>query len=539
MRMAREPHASRFRFRAHAVVVAVSLLVIGGVLAVLLLLSTIHRSNLDISEERLIRLTAVLEQNLETVLSAADSAMIGVARSIEVSGCIDECLNTLLNQYQRGNPVLRTIIVAGVDGFVTSEARLNTPAVGANVLDRDYFQVHLREDRGVFVDQPVRSRLNNEWSIPLSRAVRDSDGSLIAVIGASLEPRFFDQLIESWFLNGEDRVELVDQVVIASSAGVVVAEYPFSDETLGRTLGHLSEDGRLLEIGAFETSYSTRRPTRSGSIITRHDVTALADFRVYVVGWPSIEIREFYEVAALAVALVLVFLAACIILANATIRRGHDLAATAEQREVLIRELAHRTKNSLNVVQSILEIERDHHEGNQSVEKVVDNASGRIGAMSLVHRMLSQSNDLSSVNMSTYLHELTDLALAASSRTSDDTAIAVQVEELDLLIDLAIPIGLIVNELVANALKHAFTDGTPATIHVGLRHATGELLVLTVSDNGKGFPPGLDPFSVGSIGMMTVVSIARHQLAGEITFKNSGGTHCSVTLSEHRFQRRV
>jgi PAS domain S-box-containing protein len=200
-------------------------------------------------------------------------------------------------------------------------------------------------------------------------------------------------------------------------------------------------------------------------------------------------------------------------------------AAAHERIAILLQELTHRVKNSLQVIVSMIMIEArtlKSGEGRAALERV----SHRIAAIGHLYSKLSNSNSVEAVDAAIYLDELCR-DLIATVRTEGDPSIVLEtdIESEFLPTDRAIPIGLIVNELVTNAVKYAFPDGAKGTVMVTLKRTAGKLL-LTVADNGQGLDPKRSDSGLGA----RLVDGLAHQLGGRVE-RNSDHRGTTVRLN--------
>lgn len=194
-----------------------------------------------------------------------------------------------------------------------------------------------------------------------------------------------------------------------------------------------------------------------------------------------------------------------------------------QQREVLIREVNHRVKNTLQLASALLTVQAGTTQ-DESVAKGLKAAIGRLGRLAEVHRLLYESSNVTiGVNLDAYLTELCQQLVLASDRFGRIT-LDVAVDEGVWSADEAIPIALIVNEAVTNALKHAFPDNRSGTIGVALRDIGQSLYELAITDDGVG---GETPIRPGSLGMQLIETFAR-QLQGALTIDHDGGTTVAV-----------
>lgn len=203
-------------------------------------------------------------------------------------------------------------------------------------------------------------------------------------------------------------------------------------------------------------------------------------------------------------------------------KRAQDaLRSSLQEKDALLKEVHHRVKNNMQVVSSLLNLQLDFLPDAQARPFIVDTQS-RIAAMALVHEKLYQSDDLAWVDFADYLRELTENIVASFSPSASEIRFTLEADEIRLAIDAAIPCGLIINELVSNAYKHAFPDGRTGAVNVALKRRSPGFIVMRVADTGRGIPLGLDLRRTESLGMQLVFTLAQ-QIQGEIEIKSSPG----------------
>ncbi|WP_243439094.1 sensor histidine kinase [Fundidesulfovibrio soli] len=195
------------------------------------------------------------------------------------------------------------------------------------------------------------------------------------------------------------------------------------------------------------------------------------------------------------------------------------LRASLAEKEVLLREIHHRVKNNLQVISSLLYLQSDHLQDPEALE-MFQESRNRISSMALVHEELYRSGDLSSVPVEPYLQRLVPRLLAAAC-DGRDISCKLDVDQVQLVVDQAIPFGLIVNELVTNALKHAFKGRERGEVAVTVRQ-TGSEVALRVEDDGVGLPPDFDLEGTATLGMQLVVQLAM-QLRGRLWVADGTG----------------
>jgi PAS domain S-box-containing protein len=202
--------------------------------------------------------------------------------------------------------------------------------------------------------------------------------------------------------------------------------------------------------------------------------------------------------------------------------------ASLKEKEVLLQEIHHRVKNNMQIISSLLSLQANHT-GSDEASEILKESRGRVKSMAMIHEKLYHSHNLSRLNMDEYLNNLVKDILSSYSGVSSRVTANVDVKDIYLNIDTALPMGLIVNELVSNCIKHAFPDGT-GNINVVLVH-DGENYILKVSDNGAGLPKDIDPFESNSLGLKLVNSLSI-QLEGDLEVERDGETSFKLTFKE-------
>jgi two-component sensor histidine kinase len=190
--------------------------------------------------------------------------------------------------------------------------------------------------------------------------------------------------------------------------------------------------------------------------------------------------------------------------------------------EQLLREVHHRVKNNLQIVSSFINIQLDKVKDTSSRQALQDTSS-RIMALAGLHQSIYRQDNLSQIQMDEYIRQLCG---AISSNLGGAVEIDYELQPLQLDIDQAIPVGLAVNELITNAIKHAFPAHKRGHIHIRL--SGGNVCELEVRDDGRGLPESLDTSELSSIGLRLVRDITETQLKGTCSFCNDGGTVCTI-----------
>jgi PAS domain S-box-containing protein len=209
-------------------------------------------------------------------------------------------------------------------------------------------------------------------------------------------------------------------------------------------------------------------------------------------------------------------------------RAERALRAALREKEVLLQEIHHRVKNNLQVVASLLDMQAEAV-ADPRVRAAFEDSQARLHAMALIHEQLYQGASLAHLNAADYLRRLSTRLFETYSRTNGRITLEIEVEDIALELNVAIPCGLMLNELLSNALKHAFPGGQPGAVAVTLHQAPPGTCVLTIRDNGVGLPEGLDIGRTDSLGLQ-LVSLLIEQLGGSLTLEPGGGTSFRLTF---------
>ncbi|TAK79202.1 MAG: hypothetical protein EPO11_00455 [Gammaproteobacteria bacterium] len=207
--------------------------------------------------------------------------------------------------------------------------------------------------------------------------------------------------------------------------------------------------------------------------------------------------------------------------------RIRDLQHSLAEKEALLKEVYHRVKNNLQVMSSLLHLQIETTHDNLA-KKVLTESERRIRAMSLVHEMLYQSQNLSQIEMQEYIHTLLKYLYEIYNVDRKKIQRTTDIDAISLEIDTAIPLGLIINELVSNTLKYAFPDDKTGTLSLSLKKEHRKI-ILIIHDDGIGIPPDVDVHTMVSLGMQLIFNLAR-QLHGKIGLNRDKGTTFTVTI---------
>jgi PAS domain S-box-containing protein len=209
-------------------------------------------------------------------------------------------------------------------------------------------------------------------------------------------------------------------------------------------------------------------------------------------------------------------------------KRTDDLIRSAlREKEVLLREIHHRVKNNMQVVSSLLNLQASQTQ-DAVTKAMLEESRQRVRSIAIIHEKLYNSSNLARIDFSIYLKSVADELLRTFGRSNISCVLAL--ESIPFEIDKAIPVGLVVNELLTNALRHAFPSGTPGTVRVGLRSLGDDQVELVVRDDGVGFPAGITIAAATTMGLAIVRTLVE-QMHGTITVEGTHGTTCTVRFA--------
>jgi len=213
----------------------------------------------------------------------------------------------------------------------------------------------------------------------------------------------------------------------------------------------------------------------------------------------------------------------------------NSLKNSLEEKEVLLREIHHRVKNNLQIISSLLSLQRFQVEDPQTAD-ILWECQGRVRTMAMIHENIYQSHDIGSINFRNYvemlLYDIFNLYRVNNKSVKLDTLIG----SVEMGIETAMPCGLVINELATNSIKHAFPQGT-GTIRIELK-TDNDLHILIFEDDGIGLPENLDPLKSKKLGLMVVNTLV-NQLNGEMEIDRTTGTKFIIKFRELPYNVRV
>ena len=212
------------------------------------------------------------------------------------------------------------------------------------------------------------------------------------------------------------------------------------------------------------------------------------------------------------------------------------LRETLAEKEMLLREVHHRVKNNLQVVSSLLNLQA-RATGVEDLSRAFQESQNRVQSMALIHEQLYESHNLSDVDFPEYIRQLASRLFRTYQVRTDRVRLETEISDVRIGVDLAVPCGLILNELISNSLKYAFPDGREGVIFVRVERMHDLSAVLIVGDDGVGLPSEVGFWSTKTLGLRLVRSLVR-QLDGEIDVVGPPGAEYRIRFSVPNAQKQ-
>jgi two-component sensor histidine kinase len=220
-----------------------------------------------------------------------------------------------------------------------------------------------------------------------------------------------------------------------------------------------------------------------------------------------------------------------------------DKEELLEEKEWMLKEIHHRVKNNLQIISSLLNAQSDYLHDTTALAAIRE-SQNRVQAMASIHQRLYQSHHLASVDMVDYVHEVVDYLLESFSHQSVVQTI-LDIAPVQLDVNLATPVGLIINEAVTNSLKYAFPEIAygnyqPALIRVSLQPLDEQTCRLLIDDNGVGLPTELNPTQSTTLGLTMIQGLSR-QIGGHLQIRKGqeSGVCIQLDFNQHRETDRI
>ena len=208
----------------------------------------------------------------------------------------------------------------------------------------------------------------------------------------------------------------------------------------------------------------------------------------------------------------------------------HRIALSLKEKEVLLKEVHHRTKNNMNVIISLLNLQK-WHVTPDNIEETFELLGNRIRSMSVVHERLYQSENVATLDLGDYILDLAKQLRASFAQDEREIEIIHESDEVMIGLDQAVPLGLALNEILTNAFKHGKIEGTPLKLSSSVKMDSEGLIQVIVSDNGPGFPGDFDLESSKTLGTHLIYILLNDQLDANVAVESSAGTRYTIAFS--------
>lgn len=208
------------------------------------------------------------------------------------------------------------------------------------------------------------------------------------------------------------------------------------------------------------------------------------------------------------------------------------LVRTVEEKRILLGEVFHRTRNSMQLINAMLELKKQEFP-DREVAGAFEDIQNKIIAMALVYEKLYEAGTISSLDLGSYVEDLMDNMRSGLTAAEREIRMTAEADHVEVTPDVAVPCGLMLSELVGNSIAHAFPRRGEGHIDVSItRDAEGEIVIVE-RDDGVGLPAGFDPRLGGHVGLRTVIGIGEEQLRGKVNFSSgNGGFACSFRFRD-------
>ncbi|UJH66859.1 sensor histidine kinase [Allomuricauda sp. SCSIO 65647] len=213
-------------------------------------------------------------------------------------------------------------------------------------------------------------------------------------------------------------------------------------------------------------------------------------------------------------------------------RSKQEIEERIQEKETLLKEVHHRVKNNLQTVSSLLSLQSRAVE-DKKISSIIKNSQNRVVSMAMVHEMLYKRDDyLSKIELRPYVQELCEYLIRSIKGNTNNITLNVDIPDYKLSIDTVIPLGLVINETVTNALKYGIVGDNPGELTILLKALDGGRYEMFLGDNGKGFPKNVGPKTTPSLGLKLIHNLAR-QLRGSVTRETEKkGTYYRLIFEE-------
>ena len=211
-------------------------------------------------------------------------------------------------------------------------------------------------------------------------------------------------------------------------------------------------------------------------------------------------------------------------------RKNKTIKASLKEKEMLLQEIHHRVKNNLQVISGILSLQNSNITDEKSKQLLAE-SQDRIQAIALLHKTMYQNDNFNVVDFKTYINELITYIKQTNKNVNKDIIVTQEVENINFSIETAIPLSMLINEIITNCYKHAFTNLENGEIFISIRKDTSKKYLLIIKDNGIGLPKNYNENTTKSIGFDLINGLSE-QLEGILTFNSNNGTEINIEFKD-------
>lgn len=212
------------------------------------------------------------------------------------------------------------------------------------------------------------------------------------------------------------------------------------------------------------------------------------------------------------------------------------LKASLKEKEILLKEIHHRVKNNFMIIYSLLQLQSRAVKDKESMA-LFRESQNRVHSLSMIHEQIYRSKDQANVRFSQYIGDLAKYLVGSYGINPNLVQLVTNIADISVDLDLMVPCGLIVNELITNALKHGFPNGRQGEVRIDLLDTGSDKLTMVVSDNGVGMPEGMDLQKQNTLGLELVCMLTK-QIGGDLVMESKGGVEFRITFNRNRYKRR-
>jgi len=387
-------------------------------------------------------------------------------------------------------------------------------------------------DQGSFAREIVNRKKDNSLFITyLSASVlKDDDGNIVGSMGVSRDITAIKKAEEELKLSEERHRAIYDQAYIGIARIAKIGRFLLVNERLCEMLGYSANELYKLTFYDLTLPVEVEESLKNWDSLLSGEVENFSREQTYIhkngdrintnvtvslvrdtKGNPNYYVAVFEDI---------------------TERKAQELELKESlvEKEVLLKEVHHRVKNNMQVISSIINLQSAYIKDPEALQMLKE-SQDRIKSMSLVHESLYQSKTLSSVNFTEYVTNISKNLYYSYVRPTGGIQLHFNTEDVSLNLDTSIPCGLIINELLSNAMKYAFIDKEEGAVTVGLKK-TGDEIELSVSDDGVGIPQGFVIEESDSLGLQLVSTLVM-QIRGKLEIRTEKGTTFTIRFKEH------